>query len=119
MQIHRHWNNGDAPGASVALGNFDGVHLGHRAVIDQARGHGPLGVVTFEPHPRQFFAPDAAPFRLMNAPARAHELAKLGVEHLFELPFGAEMAEFSPEGFAKTPCLLILQPCTSALLVFY
>lgn len=102
MQIHRHWNTGQAPGASVALGNFDGVHLGHRAVIDQARLHGPLGVVTFEPHPRQFFAPDAAPFRLMNAPARAHELAKLGVAHLFELPFNAEMAEFSPEGFAKT-----------------
>ena len=102
MQIHRHWKNGDAPGASVALGNFDGVHLGHRAVIDQARGLGSLGVVTFEPHPRQFFAPEAAPFRLMNAPARAHELAKLGVEHLFELPFGAEMAAFSPEGFAKT-----------------
>lgn len=60
-------------GASVAMGNFDGVHLGHRAVIDRARREdAPLGVVTFEPHPREFFAPDAPPFRLMNEIGRAH-----------------------------------------------
>lgn len=50
-------------GASVAIGNFDGVHLGHQSVIDLARkGDGPLGVLTFEPHPREYFAPDAPPF---------------------------------------------------------
>ena len=81
-------------GASAAIGNFDGVHLGHRAVIDLARDRAraadaPLGVVTFEPHPREFFAPDAAPFRLMNAEAKANRLAKLGVERLFELNFTA------------------------------
>ncbi|MFA7434681.1 MAG: bifunctional riboflavin kinase/FMN adenylyltransferase, partial [Gemmobacter sp.] len=62
MRIHQSWQDIDAGarGASVAMGNFDGVHLGHRAVIDLARRPGlPLGVVTFEPHPRQFFAPDA------------------------------------------------------------
>jgi riboflavin kinase / FMN adenylyltransferase len=101
MQINSHWQglNPAARGASVAMGNFDGVHLGHARVIDAARGHGPLGIVTFEPHPRQFFAPDAPPFRLMNAEARANRLAKLGVEHLYALPFDAVMAAFSPAEF--------------------
>jgi riboflavin kinase/FMN adenylyltransferase len=101
MQIHRHWQNIADHGASVAMGNFDGVHLGHQSVINAARPHGPLGVVTFEPHPRQYFNPSAAAFRLMNAEARAHELEKLGVEHLYELPFDAAMASFSAQNFAK------------------
>lgn len=83
------------------MGNFDGVHLGHRAVIELARAHGPLGILTFEPHPREYFAPDAPPFRLMNAEARAHRLAKLGVKQLYQLPFDATMAGFSPEEFAR------------------
>lgn len=103
MKIIRHWQ-GVAPedrGASIAMGNFDGVHLGHRSVIEAALPHGPLGVLTFEPHPREFFAPDAPPFRLMNAEARANRLAKIGVERLYELPFGAAMAGLSPEDFAR------------------
>lgn len=89
-------------GASAAIGNFDGVHLGHRHVIDLARRPGTaLGVVTFEPHPRQFFAPDAPPFRLMNAGARAHRLEKLGVDILAELPFDARLASLSAEAFAR------------------
>ncbi len=103
MQIFRDWTGlpADARGASAVVGNFDGVHLGHRAVIDLARPHGPLGVVTFEPHPREHFAPGAPPFRLMNAGARAHRLEKLGVERLFELSFGARLAAMSPETFAR------------------
>lgn len=93
----------DARGASVAIGNFDGVHLGHRALIEHARAARPdlpLGVVTFEPHPRSFFAPEAPPFRLMNAEARANRLAKLGVDLLYELPFDAALAALAPEDFA-------------------
>lgn len=91
-------------GASVAMGNFDGLHLGHQSVIAQAADAGralgaPLGVVTFEPHPREIFAPDAPPFRLMNRAARAHRLEKLGVEQLYELPFSKDLAAMSPEGF--------------------
>lgn len=93
-------------GASVAIGNFDGVHIGHQSVIEQARAAGdaigaPLGVLTFEPHPRQYFAPDAPPFRLMNPEARAHRLEKLGVERLYELNFNAALAGLAPREFAE------------------
>jgi riboflavin kinase/FMN adenylyltransferase len=101
MRSFRHWQGLDpsARGTSAAMGNFDGVHRGHRAVIEAARAHGPLAAVTFEPHPRSFFAPGAPPFRLMSAAARAHRLARLGVGCLFELPFDARLAALSPEGF--------------------
>lgn len=104
MQTFTHWQGlgPDARGASVAMGNFDGVHLGHASVIARAGGHGvPLGVVTFEPHPRQVFVPDAPAFRLMNAEARAHRLQKLGVALLYELPFCPELAAMDPETFAR------------------
>lgn len=103
MRIIKTWADipAGARGASVAMGNFDGVHLGHQAVIDLARGKAPLGIVTFEPHPREFFSPSAPPFRLMNAEARANRLAKLGVETLFELPFDQAMASLTPEAFAR------------------
>ncbi|MES2144417.1 MAG: bifunctional riboflavin kinase/FMN adenylyltransferase, partial [Pseudomonadota bacterium] len=103
MQIHQHWQGLDhaARGASVAMGNFDGVHLGHRSVIELARNDAPLGLVTFEPHPREFFAPTSPPFRLMNAEARTNRLAKLGVRHLYQLPFDATLASLSPEAFAR------------------
>lgn len=104
MRIHDDWQGlpADARGATVAMGNFDGVHAGHRAVIDAARAAvaAPLGVVLFEPHPREFFAPDTPPFRLMNAEARANRLARLGVSHLYQLPFGPVLAGLSPETFA-------------------
>ena len=92
-------------GASVAIGNFDGVHLGHQAVIDIARAQAgvlncPPGVMTFEPHPREFFAPCAPPFRLMNAGARAHRLQKLGVERLYELCFNDALSGLSAREFA-------------------
>lgn len=87
-------------GASVAMGNFDGVHLGHQAVIALAGQSGrPLGIVTFEPHPRQFFAPAAPAFRLMNAEARAHRLEKLGTDLLYELPFDATLSGMEAESF--------------------
>ncbi|MEC7256980.1 MAG: bifunctional riboflavin kinase/FAD synthetase [Pseudomonadota bacterium] len=90
-------------GASVAIGNFDGVHVGHRSVIDMARAaapDAPLGVLTFEPHPRAFFAPDAPPFRLMGPAARRHRLEKIGVEVLYELNFNAALSGLTPEQFA-------------------
>lgn len=91
-------------GASAAIGNFDGVHLGHQSVIDIARKaneDAPLGIVTFEPHPREFFAPDAPPFRLTSAETRANRLEKLGVERLYELPFNATLSGLTPREFAR------------------
>ncbi|MDI3336612.1 bifunctional riboflavin kinase/FAD synthetase [Defluviimonas aestuarii] len=104
MQRHFHWTGlTDADrGASVAMGNFDGVHLGHQAVIGQARRPGAsLGIVTFEPHPRQYFAPTAPAFRLMNAEARTHRLEKLGVDQLYELPFDEVLSGMTAEEFVS------------------
>ncbi len=106
MRIIRDYQfvNPDDRGASAAIGNFDGVHLGHQSVIQlaaQAAPDAPLGVVTFEPHPRTYFAPDAPNFRLMGAAARATRLEKLGVARLYELPFNAGLAGLSPEAFAQ------------------
>ncbi|WP_386625386.1 bifunctional riboflavin kinase/FAD synthetase [Sulfitobacter geojensis] len=91
-------------GATAAIGNFDGVHQGHLSVIDMARAavpDAPLGIVTFEPHPREYFAPDAPPFRLMSSEARAHRLEKLGVERLYELNFNKGLASLTPLEFAR------------------
>ncbi|GIT91109.1 riboflavin biosynthesis protein [Jannaschia pagri] len=102
MRIFRdhHRIPADARQASAAIGNFDGVHLGHQHVMDMARGRGPLGIVTFTPHPREVFAPNAPPFRLMSPVARANRLDKLGVEVLFDLPF-PDIAPLSPDAFME------------------
>ncbi|MCT8159624.1 bifunctional riboflavin kinase/FAD synthetase [Pseudoruegeria sp. SHC-113] len=93
-------------GAIAAIGNFDGVHIGHQAVIAQTRALAqaagrPLGVMTFEPHPREYFAPDAPPFRLMNAEAKANRLKRLGVERLYEMNFNATLSALTAEEFAR------------------
>ena len=90
-------------GATVAIGNFDGVHVGHQAVIECARAavpDAPLGILTFEPHPREYFAPGAPPFRLMNEEARATRLQKLGVDVLYQIPFNQQLASLTPDAFA-------------------
>ncbi|MFS2318633.1 bifunctional riboflavin kinase/FAD synthetase [Maricaulis sp. D1M11] len=96
----------DARGAVAALGNFDGVHGGHRAVIECAaelagRLAAPLAVALFAPHPRRFFAPDTPPFRLMSDARSWKALERLGVETVFRLPFDAEMAARTPQAFVN------------------
>ncbi|WP_174300991.1 bifunctional riboflavin kinase/FAD synthetase [Caulobacter sp. S45] len=96
----------DQRGGAVALGNFDGVHCGHRQVIaDAARAsaalHAPLAVVSFEPHPRRWFQPDAEPFRLLTPDQLGRVLADLGVERLHLLAFDAELASLTDEAFAR------------------
>ncbi len=91
-----------ARGFSVALGNFDGVHAGHRAVIEGAvAAGGNLGVATFEPPPRQFFRPDDPPFRIYRPARRNARLMELGAAAVFELPFNADMAAMTDEAFAR------------------
>ena len=92
-------------GSHAAIGNFDGVHRGHRVIIDRAREaaehhSGPLSVVTFEPHPRSFFTPDLKPFRLTPPERKERLLRELGVEILFVFPFDAALAGMSAESFA-------------------
>ena len=94
-------------GASAAVGNFDGIHLGHQHVLDLARRaaqelEAPLAVLTFEPHPREVFRPDDPPFRLMNAGARALRLEKLGVDLLYELPFEPVLYGLTDDAFCQT-----------------
>lgn len=108
VEVIRDWRDltPDQKGAAVAIGAFDGVHRGHQAVIATARAAAhdlkvPLAVVSFDPHPRRWFQPDAAPFRLMTPDQMARALEPLGVQRLYLLPFDAEMAGMSDEGFAS------------------
>lgn len=108
IRLIRDWRDlpADQRGAAVAIGAFDGVHRGHQAVIARAREAAarldvPLGVVSFDPHPRRWFQPDAAPFRLMTADQMARALEALGVQRLYLLPFDGEMAAMSDAGFAR------------------
>jgi riboflavin kinase/FMN adenylyltransferase len=93
-------------GAVVAIGNFDGVHRGHRAVIDvaiaRARALGkPAAALTFEPHPRAFFKPDEPLFRLTDAATKLRLLASTGLDGAIVLTFDAALAGLSAEDFVR------------------
>jgi riboflavin kinase/FMN adenylyltransferase len=94
-------------GAVLALGNFDGVHLGHQHVVQGAIANASsngltLAAAVFEPHPRQHFFPNGPPFRLQSPGQRARALAALGVEVIFEIAFDASVAALTDEEFVRT-----------------
>lgn len=94
----------EARGAVVALGNFDGVHRGHQAVIAEARriarelgtAH---GVMTFEPHPRSFFQPQQPHFRLTPLRPKLRQLEAVGCDYVYLMSFDRQLAELSAEAF--------------------
>jgi riboflavin kinase/FMN adenylyltransferase len=107
MRIFRHYCRlpADARGAVVALGNFDGVHLGHRGVIGRAAEIATaagmkLGVVTFEPHPVKVLRPESAPNRLTPFRAKVRRLTECGVDLLYVLRFTRAFSALSAEHFA-------------------
>jgi riboflavin kinase/FMN adenylyltransferase len=92
-------------GASVALGNFDGVHRGHRLVIAEAAKaaralKAPLGVIRFTPHPASLLRPDDEPYLLMTPAQQTRALEALGVEMLYDLPF-EQVTLLSDEDFSR------------------
>jgi len=108
MQLVRGWHDvpASAKGAALAIGNFDGVHRGHQAVLGAARdiAHAagrPAGAVIFEPHPRRFFAPDKPFFRLTPLPVKLELLESLGLDETIVIPFDAACANLTAEQFAE------------------
>lgn len=93
-------------GCVAAIGNFDGVHLGHQAILavlqERGRESGlPTAVVCFEPHPREYFSPPTAPARLMRLRDKAERLAGLGVSELRVLRFDAELSGWDADTFIE------------------
>jgi riboflavin kinase/FMN adenylyltransferase len=94
-----------APSA-VTIGNFDGLHLGHQALLAQLRTLAATEglrtiVLTFEPHPREFFAPEQAPTRLTSLREKCELLAEFGIDHTHVLHFDAELAAMSADAFVE------------------
>ena len=108
MQIYRDFKDlpADLRGAAMAIGNFDGVHKGHQAVINEAgrlarADNRPWAVLTLEPHPRQLFQPDIEPFRLTPGSAKERLITNLGVDHLIVLTFDHDFSQREAEAFVS------------------
>jgi riboflavin kinase/FMN adenylyltransferase len=106
LRIVRHPGSGSSHprGAVLAMGNFDGLHLGHAALIGEARDRArtagvPAAVLTFEPHPRSVFMPEGEPYRLTPFRVKEREIARLGVDLLFVQHFDAAFSKKSAESF--------------------
>src|SRR5712664_2342684 len=89
---------------ALAIGNFDGVHLGHRGLFDAAKASaralgGPSSALTFEPHPARLLAPEYAPPLISEKPRKRELIAAAGVTDLIEQPFDAAFAATGPEQF--------------------
>ena len=108
MQLVRHSSGvpASARGGVVTIGNFDGVHLGHRAVVGAARRiasemDAPLAAVTFEPHPRRYFQPGAPAFELTPLRGNKRQLDVLGIETVRLVHFDESVASAPPERFVE------------------
>jgi riboflavin kinase / FMN adenylyltransferase len=116
MRVFRHVAGipDELKGAVVAIGNFDGVHRGHRALIRTAawlaeERRAPFAVMVFEPTPQEFFNPGGRPFRLTPFRSKARLIAELGADALFAFPFDAALAHQSAKDFVFDTLLRDLQ----------
>ena len=108
MRIFRHYTDlpMNARGAVVAIGNFDGIHKGHQAVINEAgtiarASNRPWAVMSFEPHPDALFQPDREPFRLSTMRTKAHMIEELGVDELLIQTFDFAFAGLTAQQFVE------------------
>jgi riboflavin kinase/FMN adenylyltransferase len=106
MAVFRHTTDlpSEARGGVVAIGNFDGVHRGHRAILEAARARAArlnthASVLTFEPHPRELFQPRGAPFRLSSLRTKVRLLEDAGMANLFVLHFDWDFAAITADSF--------------------
>ena len=123
-------------GAVIALGNFDGFHLGHQAVAGEAIGQAnaagkPAIIATFDPHPVRFFVAHTPPFRLTTLEQRQHLFAEAGADAMLVFDFDAALSGLDARAFAEgrlvgliadsgiapPPSLRLARPCDDALLV--
>lgn len=93
-------------GAVICVGNFDGVHAGHRSLIQKARDmaavdNAPVGIISFSPHPRRFFKSDLPPFRLTSPAQKQRLLDKEGVDFLAVETFDTALSQMAPEEFVR------------------
>ena len=107
MDVVRSWQDvpGSLKGAALAIGNFDGVHRGHQAVLLEAKRIANAegrrsGAVVFDPHPRAFFAPEQPFFYLTPLPLKLELLAELGLDQTFVIPFNRDLSSLSADAFA-------------------
>ncbi|WP_019881461.1 MULTISPECIES: bifunctional riboflavin kinase/FAD synthetase [unclassified Methylophilus] len=105
MQIFRHIPAASSPQA-IAIGNFDGMHLGHQALLRQLVAYAHTykitpAVMTFEPHPREFFMPQKAPARLASMREKLEYFAECGVQHVYVQRFNQAFAAQSPATFMQ------------------
>ncbi len=106
MRIFRHFHQADGCPLALAIGNFDGMHLGHQAIMSKlteaAQKQGlKSAVMTFEPHPREFFTPGNAPARLSSLREKLELFAEAGVEYVYVCHFNQRFAEVSAEDFMR------------------
>ena len=90
--------------STVTIGNFDGVHLGHRKIIARAKElafHNKVGIITFNPHPRDYFLKNSKPFKLTRTDKKYNLLKELGMDFVIELRFDKQLENCSPEQFVE------------------
>lgn len=106
MQIFRHIPEQQQRPCALAIGNFDGMHLGHQALLQKLNETAKAlnltsAVMTFEPHPREFFAPETAPARLSSLREKLEHFAEAGVETTYVCRFNRRLAKLTPQEFMQ------------------